>query len=333
MIPGLRRSIVKVSFVRYLGRCLTLRQWRWAVVLRMQLIAAGPRSLSQVVNYKMVYDRNPLLRVAADKLATRDYVAKRIGSGYLPKLFAASLDIEEVTGQLPYSGYVLKPNNSSGKILIVSELVELGNPVDVDEVLRCGTAACHPLDVQGSDLRRLCLAWEGQRYEWRPGLRSIEWAYEGIETKIMAEELLIDKEGRLPRDFKFHVIAGKVEFINVMSRFGPRMEVLGSTTGISSTLVSREWRVIPVRKEGWSHHAESVDIPKRATEMVEIVELLAGQSDYLRVDLFSVNDELYVGEMTPYPNGGRHKFRPRSYSRHVVRNWNPSYGAKSRQHS
>ena len=300
------------------------------VTARMRLRAAGPPSLSQVVNYKMAFDRNPFLKVAADKLATRDYLASQVGQEYLPPLVFASTDADTIISRLPLGNFVLKPNNSSGSILIVSETVRDSHPLSASELLSRGAMICHPRNIVYEELRSVCSEWLARRYEWRPGIRAIEWAYEGVPTKLMVEELLLDQHLRLPSDYKFHVIAGRVEFINVMSRYQDNKSPTSSSSTVQSTLLARDWRPMPVAKEDWRHHQVPVEVPTRSTEMVELAEYLGTASDYLRVDMYSVDGSPFIGELTPYPNAGRHKFRPRSFSRQVVRRWAPTYGPRAR---
>ena len=47
--------------------------------------------------------------------------------------------------------------------------------------------------------------------------------------------------------------------------------------------------------------------------MLEIAEKLANGIDYLRVDLYSINARILVGELTNYPMSGQNSYEPASF--------------------
>ena len=57
------------------------------------------------------------------------------------------------------------------------------------------------------------------------------------------------------------------------------------------------------------------DVPHRPTnfgKMLELAERLSAGIDFLRVDLYDMEDRVLVGELTPYPLAGRQRFAPES---------------------
>jgi hypothetical protein len=46
--------------------------------------------------------------------------------------------------------------------------------------------------------------------------------------------------------------------------------------------------------------------------MKKIAEKLGENFDFVRVDFYTLDDKMYIGEMTHYPGTGNEEFKPRS---------------------
>ncbi len=55
--------------------------------------------------------------------------------------------------------------------------------------------------------------------------------------------------------------------------------------------------------------------------MTEIAVALAGSYDFMRVDLYSVDEDVFFGELTPYPSSGLERFRPGSFDSQLGAKW------------
>lgn len=54
--------------------------------------------------------------------------------------------------------------------------------------------------------------------------------------------------------------------------------------------------------------------------MKELAVRLAAGWDFMRVDFYSVADEVWFGEFSPYPGGGMMRFKPSSFD-DVIGSW------------
>ena len=112
-----------------------------------------------------------------------------------------------------------------------------------------------------------------------------EMQYAGVKNKIMFEELLPEEN---PPDYKYHVINGepvmcqviKDRFTNMKSEFQP------------------------------------VD----NSEMTQIARQLGQRFkfDYVRIDLYNINGNIYFGEYTFTPDAGTQMYSPRWFNKHIV---------------
>ena len=57
--------------------------------------------------------------------------------------------------------------------------------------------------------------------------------------------------------------------------------------------------------------------------MLEIASALSDGLDFVRVDLYDVDGRIVVGELTPYPGGGRATFDPEDLYTRLFADWHP----------
>jgi TupA-like ATPgrasp len=50
--------------------------------------------------------------------------------------------------------------------------------------------------------------------------------------------------------------------------------------------------------------------PRSLPTMLEVAERLGAAFDFIRVDLYDLDGEVWFGELTPYPGGGLDRFDP-----------------------
>ena len=131
---------------------------------------------------------------------------------------------------------------------------------------------------------------------------------------VLIEELLVDQRFEIPRDYKCWAFHGRVEAIGVISnRFG------GRTT---QNFYTRDWQDIPMARIYPRDPEAQIPPPGNLDEIVRVAEALAEGIDFVRVDLYSLDDRRVVfGEMTLSPAGGSGAFTPQEYDYEFGRLW------------
>src|SRR5947209_1724802 len=152
-----------------------------------------PVTFNEKVRYKILHDRRPLLVQWADKVAVRDYVESKLGSGFLTELYLVTEDPKLVRKAALPRGFALKASHGCGGCVIV------GEHVPPDRKLPAPPAGWAHLDVSPESLdwtrlAGLCREWLGLRY--RP---TLQWAYRGVQPIILVEEVLL-QNGSTPTD-------------------------------------------------------------------------------------------------------------------------------------
>lgn len=234
----------------------------------------APRSFSEKIQWRKLFDRREVFTRMADKVEVRDYVAARVGDQYLIPLLA----VADTTAGLPFGDldppYIVKPTHASG----LTERVRDRSELDPDQLAKS-------IDPAVRDPY---------------GIRNIEWAYWSLPGRVMVERLLLRPDGRVPFDYKVYVFGGRARFVEVhIDRYRDRK------TSIFDTDWSLTDAGYPGRESGGA-----IERPGALDQMLELAEALARGTDYLRVDLYLLDGQIYVGELTLYPASGFRRFDP-----------------------
>jgi len=269
-----------------------------------------PTTFNQKLTWKMAKDRRPLLRVFADKVAVRDYVARAAGPEVLPRLHALVSDPDELDpGRLPRE-FVVKPNHGSGLIWIVSDRaapIGSGAPPAGPGRPDAGTCVTSRDDLDWERLMATCRSWLATSY----ADVALEWAYRGIPRRIMVEELLVGPDGGIPADYKFFVFHGSVRLVELhTNRFdGHRVNLLWPDwSEVDATWTFPRADRLPPR-------------PEALDCMVALAEVLGAETDFVRVDLYDLGDRIVFGELTSYPTAASEPFTPESFDLELGRCW------------
>jgi hypothetical protein len=124
--------------------------------------------------------------------------------------------------------------------------------------------------------------------------------YREIEPRIFFETLLLDETGVVPADLKFHVFnprSGKpIIYVLVISdRFGatPRGDVFDAN-----------WQIQDITFGQYKKSPTPVPRPDNLEALLATAAALARDFDYVRVDLYTLKDTIYFGELTFTPGAG-----------------------------
>lgn len=260
------------------------RQYLHTLAVGRPANLSHPRGFNEKVHWRVLHDRRPMVAAACDKMKMKQMARERVGEDELkvPQTLWSGTNVDEAPGLATVPAAVLKPNHSSGKVIV------------------------DPARFTVAELRLRTNGW----LRSMPAADLGEWGYRHAEPVLLLEELIGDGRS-VPPDFKFFVFAGEVRLVQVNSdRFGKQPR---------ATFYDRDWTKLPVR---WrSTPSGDVDRPARLSTMVAIAERLGAEWDFIRIDLYAVGDEVWFGEFTPYPGGGVIRYTPASFDRDLGDLW------------
>ncbi len=250
----------------------------------------NPKSFNEKIQWRKIYDRNPLYPVLQDKFLARQYVRETLGDKIADEILVPLFCFSDVPEDIPFCDlpdqYIVKPNHGSGWKIIVDEKHRL----------------------QKEKIISQCREWLEKIY----GKNRFEWAYSRIKPLIMVEKLLKDSQGRLAPNYKFFVFNGKARMIDL---FCDHFRI--------QAFLDRSFNIINVRRRDCKYStAADIDKPCRFEEMLLISEKLGKGLDFIRVDLYFVEGRIYFGEFTIYPASGLGPYNPREFDFKLGSFWN-----------
>lgn len=243
----------------------------------------NPKTFNEKVQWRKVYDQNPLFPIISDKLRLRDYLAEQLGNAtaanILPELLLVTDTPQTVDlSELP-DAWVAKANHASGWNIFAT-------PDD-------------PMDEAA--LRHEMTRWLRLSY----GKKKREWAYQSIPRKIMFEGFMEGSDGRAPDDLKFVMFGDSVGYVMWEDdRFGNH----------SQHLVDEHWTPLDFTTNEYAQR-DLPPPPDGYAEMLSIAKAIGKAFDHVRVDFMFTKDGFVLNELTLYRGSGMKAFNPVSYDR------------------
>lgn len=234
----------------------------------------NPQSFTEKIQFIKLYERTELRKTFADRMKSRSYVAGKVGEEYLIPLFGTYKEITEENWKSLPRQFVLKANHGCGMLEIVKDKEE----------------------ADFSSVKQTTEDWKNTDY-YKVGR---EWAYKGLPRTILAEKLLLNAETEIPADYKFFCFHGEVRIIQVdKNRFGEQKRNLYDRNfkRLDTTLL-------------YPNFEDSLEKPILLEEAIEIAEQLSRGVNFVRVDLYLLDNSIFFGELTNYPGNGFVAFEP-----------------------
>ncbi|MFT4824503.1 ATP-grasp fold amidoligase family protein [Congregibacter sp.] len=228
-----------------------------------------PKSFNDKMQWLKLFDQTEECVRCIDKYEVRSYVSQRVGDKCLTNLYQLAASFEEIDfGLLPVS-FVVKATHDSGSVLLVNDVSE------VDKI------------EQSKRFRRALADQYGEV--------NAEWGYMFVHPRIMVEEYLEPHSPNPPADYKFHCCDGKIAFLQYIS---------GRHTDPSEVVVFPDGQIADYCLFPELRRAEEFSPPDNYAELQRVAEALSKGHKYVRVDLYSVEGQVYFGELTFWPYGG-----------------------------
>lgn len=247
--------------------------------MRRILHLRNPRTYSEKVQWIKL--RTPVERYApyVDKYEVRKYIAEKIGADYLVPIIGVWDSFDQIPLDALPERFVLKATHGSGFNFV------------------CRSKSS--LDV--SSLRQTATTWLSTNF-YKVGR---ERQYQHIRPRLIAEAYLVDGSGGL-QDYKFTCINGVPRMLEVITG-------RDSESGMRENVYDHDWNLLPITPTGLPNTDEPIPKPALLDEMFTIAGTLSSEFEFVRVDLYYVDDRIYFGELTFTPGNGFMTFEPRSF--------------------
>lgn len=247
-----------------------------------------PKTLNEKIQWLKLYDHRDLHTIVADKYQARNYWKQYGEDGLIPLLYQTYdwKDINEDT--IPDEPCIIKGNSGNACNIIIRDKNE----------------------INISDIRRKCRIWTCSNFYYK----TQEWQYKNIRPCIIIEKLLLDKNGKIPNDYKFHYMNGKLQFVYcAIDREGENYRIIYDKDW---NRLDFEW-VAP--KDHRNNIGKDISKPLNFERMNIIGEKIARTFKYVRVDFYEVDGKMYYGEITLHHGSGFDTFVPETYDEYYGR--------------
>ena len=259
--------------LRYLPDAVYIKAY-YFYRLGKRLNLKNPVTFNEKLNWLKLNYRNPICSRLVDKYDVKQHVSETIGEKYV----IASLGVWDSFDDIDFSKlpnqFVLKCTHDSGSVIVCKDKKDLD---------------------YGLIKKKLNNTLAENYYIW-----SREWPYKNVKPRIIAEQYIEEESGQLV-DYKFFCFGGEVKFIHVdHDRF----------TNHKRNLYTPDWEYMPIAFTYPTDDNNIIPRPQNLDKMLDLANILSGDFPFVRVDLYSVDDRVFFGEFTFFPDGGLGKFVP-----------------------
>lgn len=231
-----------------------------------------PRNLAEYLAGKVLdKDFNAIAAKYADKYAVREYVESKGLGAHLLNCYGAWDDPENIEWNILPNKFALKANNGCGEHVFCQDKAKLDIPQTIDRL------------KEAMSLKALIFAFEPH--------------YKLIPPKVYAEELMDLPSQYDIIDYKFMCTRGEINSILMVYNRTP-------DDHYKLELRDKDWNSMNGLTAMYNRPPE-LDKPVHFNEMKYIAQRLSEDFDFVRVDLYEYNNNVYFGELTFTPQGGQ----------------------------
>ncbi len=246
----------------------------------------NPQTYNEKLNWLKLYDRQPRYTMMVDKYAVKEYVASIIGSSYIIPTLGVWDKPEDIDWDSLPDRFVLKTTHGGGNtgVVICKDKATFDRKKTMEKLNKS----------LKQDIYRV--------------LR--EWPYKNVPRRIIAEQFIEGETGDLP-DYKFFCFNGEVKALFIGTE--------RSSGDVKFDYFDAEFHHLDLVQ---SHPMSGKQIPKPDTfeEMKIVASQLSKGIPHVRVDLYSVNGQVYFGEITFFHHGGVTPFHPQEWD-YIFGSW------------
>lgn len=264
---------------RFIKNDYTFVKWDYYFGMKKFPNLDNPRTFNEKLQWLKLHNQRPEYTRMVDKYEAKECVKEILGEEYIIPTLGVWERFEDIDFNNLPNQFVLKCTHDSGGLVICKDKSKL----DISKVRR---------KINRSLKKNFF-------YEHR------EYPYKDVKPRIIAEKYMIDDSSTDLKDYKFFCFNGKVQCLKVdFDRF----------TKHGANYYDKEWNLLPFYEICCpSNPLKIIGKPKYLNKMVEVAEKISKGIPFVRVDLYDVNNKIYFGEITFFPNAGNGKFEPEEW--------------------
>ncbi|MGK0724368.1 ATP-grasp fold amidoligase family protein [Aerococcus urinaeequi] len=272
--PNVRYKIL--DFLSFIPDEVMLKA-QYKIKLNRKLNLEEPKRFTEKLQWYKLNYRDPIMSDCVDKYKVRNYVKGKGLEHTLTKLYQVVDNVNDINyGNLP-NEFVVKSTNGGGGL----------------NVMICRDKVTFNIE----NYRPQFETWLASKRETNFGR---EWVYDNLEPKIIIEELLKENNNQEINDYKFLCFNGSPKYVICdIDRY----------TNHRRNIYDVNWNFLDISTDV-DTAGNIIDKPETFKEMIKVAKKLSEDFPFVRVDLYSVNEKVYFGELTFFPWSGYVQFSP-----------------------
>lgn len=263
-------------------------KYRYSKVFGKSLNLKSPKKFSEKIQWLKLHDRKQIYRKLVDKYEVKQIISNIIGEEYIIKTIGVWDKYEDIDFNKLPNKFVIKCTHDSASITICLDK----NNFEKDK---------HAWKYNDVYMKRDYYRFENK-----------QWVYKGIKPRIIVEEYIEDDKYDSLSDYKIYCFNGVAKAVYVtINRF----------TNLSVSMYDMNWNLMPF-EHIHPNQGEKISKPRNLSLMKNLAEKIAKFIDnpFVRIDFYEVNNMVYFGEVTFYPEGGMGYFNPEEWDE-IFGNW------------
>ena len=238
-----------------------------------------PITFNEKLQWLKLNDRKPVYSIMVDKYAVKEYVAERIGEGYVIPTLGVWDSFKDIDFASLPNQFVLKCTHDSGGLVI-----------------------CRDKSKFDYNTAKKKISKSLKRNYFFSGR---EWPYKNVTPRVIAEQYMQDGGNAALPVYKFFCFDGTPRIVQVVKN--------DKQTNETIDYFDTEWNRLELRQ-----NFPNSDVPMRKPVMLDEMLNIASQLSkdkvgFIRTDLYVVNGKIYFSEYTFFTDSGLAKFIPEKW--------------------
>jgi hypothetical protein len=272
----------------FIGKKLFIQFKSYFLLKKFQNLA-NPKTFNEKINFRKLYDDNPLIPLCSNKYFVKIYTSSLVGEKHtIPTYWIGKKLTKQIIQYLP-SSFAIKTTNSNGPKSY--NFVVDKNLLNVKSLLKKFNNGVH------------------EKY----GKYSDEVWYDKTENFILAEMLLLEGLSK--------IIEYKIYCFNYDNKFDFVTRVIKDRNyNKSNSFYDNNWKYLNIGYMKNKLHDE-INQPLIHDKIIQIAKVLSKPFKHVRIDFLVQDENIYVGEMTFADTSGFIKFDKPDWDSYLGSKW------------
>ncbi len=233
------------------------------------------KTFNEKLQWLKLYNRVSLYTTMVDKYLVKEYVSQKIGKKYIIPTIGVWDDINEIDFTKLPDSFVMKCTHDSGGLVICKDKSKL----------------------DFNNARKKIRNSLNRNYHYL----GREWPYKDVKPRIIVEKFMTEEGGADLKDYKIFCFNGEPKIIQVdYDRF----------TNHKRNIYDTNWNLLDFCLVYPNNREKVINKPQKLEKMIDLAKKLSIDIPFLRVDFYVINEKLFFGEMTFFPETGTGKITP-----------------------